>query len=59
MSETKKQFPAQVGRSITCDFHEGTWTFEMPKGFCWTGGNFAIVPEEDFNKMKSKLEAKK
>jgi len=53
MSTETKQFPTQIGQSIACDFQENTWTFEMPKKFAWTGGKFAIVPNEDYEKSKS------
>jgi len=52
MSTETKQFPTQIGKSITCDFQENTWTFEMPKKFAFTGGKFAIVPTEEFEKIK-------
>lgn len=44
MENKKTNF--QIGTSIRCDFEENTWTFEMPKGFMWTGGKFLIVPIE-------------
>lgn len=53
MSKEITKLPEQVGQSITCDFHESTWTFEMPKGFCFTSGYFTIVPVEDFERIKS------
>lgn len=55
MKTETKQFPTQIGQSITCDFQENTWTFEMPKKFAWTGGKFAIVPNEDFEEMKNDI----
>lgn len=42
--ENKKTIQKQVGKSITCDFRKNTWTFEMPKGFYFTGGHFLIIP---------------
>ncbi len=49
-------FPIQIGQSITCDFDENTWTLKMPKGFCWTGGKFALVPTEQFEYLNNKIE---
>ncbi|MDP2687545.1 MAG: hypothetical protein Q8O62_10000 [Aequorivita sp.] len=38
----------QFGTSVTADFQEGTWTFQMPKDFTMTAGNFAILPLSEF-----------
>jgi hypothetical protein len=55
--DKEQLFPIQVGESLSCDFDENTWTFRMPKGFCWTGGKFAIVPIETFDDMCSRQPA--
>ena len=34
----------QIGTSVTADFEESTWTFEMPEGFTMSAGQFAIMP---------------
>lgn len=55
MSDKIKHFPTQTGRSITCDFRKSTWTFEMPKDFAFTGGSFAIIPNDEYEKMKAEI----
>lgn len=40
----------QTGISITGDFEEGTWTFEMQDGFEIAAGEFAIVPKDKYDK---------
>lgn len=44
MSNKKTQF----GQSLTGDFEENTWTFEMLEDFKLSAGDFAIVPKIDF-----------
>jgi hypothetical protein len=44
MSNKKTQF----GQSLTGDFEENTWTFEMLEDFTVSAGDFAIVPKTDF-----------
>lgn len=44
MSKIKTQF----GKSLTADFQENTWTFEMQKDYKVFAGYFAIVPKDDF-----------
>lgn len=44
MSNKKTQF----GQSLTGDFEENTWTFEMLEDFKLTEGDFAILPKTDF-----------
>ena len=39
----------QIGDSLTGDFEENTWTFEMPETFKVTAGEFAIIPKEKYN----------
>ena len=52
MSHLKTQF----ADSLTSDFQESTWTFEMnDDDFSVTAGNFAIVPEELYQKMLTAL----
>lgn len=34
----------QVGKSLTADFQENTWTFEMKENFIITAGDFAVIP---------------
>jgi len=36
----------QIGTSITADFDDNTWTFEMQKGFTVTSGKFIIMPAD-------------
>ncbi len=47
MSILKTQF----GSSLTSDFQENTWTFEMQNDFSITAGEFAIIPKEKFDKF--------
>lgn len=42
----------QFGTSITGDLYESTWTFEMPKGFELSAGEFAIIPIEVYKELK-------
>lgn len=55
MKKTTAKFPVQIGQSITCDFQEKTWTFEMPEGFVFTGDKFAIITTEDYEHMKAEI----
>jgi len=41
----------QFAESLTADFEENTWTFEMPEDFRVTAGKFAIVPIEQYDPM--------
>lgn len=45
----------QIGESLTGDFEENTWTFEMPKDFKVTAGMFAIIPEDKFERLLTAL----
>ena len=51
MSILKTQF----GESLTADFQENTWTFEMPTDFKVFAGDFAIVPKENFLELVKAL----
>ena len=44
MSKLKTQF----GTSVTANFEENTWTFEMDKDFKVIAGEFAILPKEKY-----------
>lgn len=41
----------QFGESLTGDFEEKTWTFEMPEDFTLKAGEFAIVPKAEYEAM--------
>jgi hypothetical protein len=41
----------QFGESLTADFKENTWTFEIEKDLKVLAGNFAIVPVEQYDAM--------
>ena len=41
----------QTGESLTSDFQNNTWTFEMKEDFKVKYGEFAIVEKDTFNKM--------
>ncbi len=43
-----KNKKTQFGQSLTGDFQENTWTFEMLEDFKLTPGDFAILPKTDF-----------
>lgn len=43
----------QIGESLTSDFTENTWTFEMHKSFEVTAGKFVIIPEENFEILQN------
>lgn len=40
----------QIGASLTADFQENTWTFEMQDDFSIVAGKFALVPLELYYK---------
>lgn len=44
----------QFGESLTGDFEERTWTFEMPEDFSVKAGEFAIVPIAEYNALIEK-----
>ena len=41
----------QIGTSVTADFEESTWTFEMPEDFTMSAGKFAILPVDKYNAL--------
>ena len=41
----------QIGETLTADFEEQTWTFEMDENFIITAGEFAIIPKENYDKL--------
>jgi uncharacterized protein YfaQ (DUF2300 family) len=41
----------QLATSLTSDFQENTWTFELDKDFKVTAGGFAIVPRDKYEKL--------
>lgn len=43
------KFKTQIGEALTADFQENTWTFEMPNDYKIKGGEFAIVPKEQYD----------
>lgn len=45
----------QFGESLMADFEENTWTFELPEGFKVKAGSFAIVPEDQYEKLITAL----
>jgi hypothetical protein len=48
-------FKTQIGKSLTRDLKENTWTFEMGENFKPRAGHFAIVPLDDFQELKRAL----
>jgi hypothetical protein len=46
-----KQIKTQTGSSLTCDFEENTWTFEMDENFVMCAGEFSIVPKNEFTEL--------
>jgi hypothetical protein len=44
----------QFGESLTGDFEERTWTFEMPEDFSVKAGEFAIVPIDEYKQLIEK-----
>ena len=41
----------QIGTSVTADFEESSWTFEMPEDFTMSAGKFAILPVDKYNDL--------
>lgn len=41
----------QFGVAVTSDFSERTWTFEMPKKFSVSAGEFAILPKDKYERL--------
>jgi len=41
----------QLATSLTSDFQENTWTFELDKDFRVTAGEFALVPREKYERL--------
>ena len=48
-------FKTQIGKSLTRDLKENTWTFEMGENFKPRAGHFAILPLDDFQSLKRAL----
>ena len=46
----------QVAESLTADFEENTWTFEMKKDFIVTAGKFVIIPIDVYNELAEDLQ---
>ena len=46
-----KNLKTQFGDSITADFEENTWTFEMDGKFSVCAGNVAILPKENYDAL--------
>lgn len=44
-----RKIKTQFGKSVTGDFEEMTWTFEMPEDFKLAAGEFAIVPKDKYD----------
>ena len=44
----------QIGTSISADFGDSTWTFEMDNEFTMKAGTFAIVPIDEYNSLINK-----
>lgn len=44
----------QFGESLTADFEESTWTFEMKEDFTLKAGEFAIVPKAEYDALIAK-----
>jgi hypothetical protein len=44
----------QFGESLTGDFEERSWTFEMPEDFSVKAGEFAIVPKAEYDALIEK-----
>ena len=44
----------QFGESLTGDFEERTWTFEMTTDFTLKSGEFAIVPRVEYDTLIEK-----
>jgi len=45
----------QYGISLSADFEENTYTFEMEDGFSVSSGEFAILPKEEFEMLINQL----
>lgn len=46
-----KTIKSQTGTSLTADFQENTWTFEMEENFVMVAGEFCIVPKNQFTEL--------
>ena len=56
MSHLKTQF----ADSVTSDFEDKTWTFEMnDSDFVVTAGNFAIIPEQQYQKLLTAIRGRR
>ena len=51
MSKLKTQF----ADSLTSDFEENTWTFELDRDFSVSAGEFAIIPKDKFDRILKAL----
>lgn len=45
-------FKMQIGYSLTSNFEENTWTFEMQEGFKVSAGEFVIIEKKHFVEMQ-------
>lgn len=45
----------QFGQSLTADFKENTFTFEMQKDFTVYAGEYAIIPRELYDEIRNDL----
>lgn len=45
----------QIGTSLTADFEENTWTFQLPERYAVSAGIFAIVPGSLYKEMLAVL----
>jgi hypothetical protein len=46
-----KTIKSQTGNSLTADFQDNTWTFEMEENFVMVAGEFSIVPKNQFTEL--------
>lgn len=46
-----EKLKTQFGKAIITDFWKKEWTFHMPHDFRVHGGEFAIIPKEDYDKL--------
>lgn len=46
-----KNLKTQFGDSVTADFQENTWTFEMEGKFSVCAGMVAILPKENYDAL--------
>ena len=53
MSETKHTPEVLYAVSHSCDFSEGTWTFQPKKAFKVKAGLYAIMNEAEYTQLKS------